>query len=53
VMLSESPLLLAFEQVNPGDSKLQRQTYQASLTAVATNWPTIYQDNDILIKDIP
>src|SRR5581483_5492044 len=53
VMISESPLLTALQQINPGESKLARLTYQTHLTPVARDWPTLYQDENILIKELP
>jgi hypothetical protein len=53
VMISESPLLTALQKVNPGQSRLQRVTYETFLTPVAKDWPTVYQDENILIKDLP
>jgi hypothetical protein len=53
VMLSESPLLTALQQVNPGGQNIQRKSYQEALTPVAEGWPTVFQTEDILIKEIP
>jgi hypothetical protein len=53
VMLSESPLLVALQQVNPGGQNVQRNTYKEALTPVAERWPTLFQTEDILIKEIP
>jgi len=53
VMLSESPLLAALQQVNPGGQNVQRNTYKEALTPVAERWPTLFQTEDILIKEIP
>ncbi len=53
VMMSVPPLLTAAQQINPGESKLQRQTYREFMTPVVKDWPTLYQTDDILIKEIP
>jgi hypothetical protein len=53
IMVSESPLLTALQQINPGQSKQPRVTYRDFLTPVVKNWPTEYESDDILIKDIP
>lgn len=53
VMISESPLLHAAQVTNPGNSGYKRRTYEQVLTERTRNWPTIYKDDDIIIKDIP
>ena len=53
VMISESPMLLAVQQSNPGQSLQQRASYRANITPVADGWRTLYQTEDILIKEIP
>ncbi|MGB8356962.1 MAG: hypothetical protein WCD79_23900 [Chthoniobacteraceae bacterium] len=53
VMVSESPLLDALQRVNPGETDRKRETYQPSTTAIIKDWPTLYQDDDILVKEIP
>jgi hypothetical protein len=53
VMVSDSPLLTAVQQIHPGESKLARQTYNDFLTDAVKDWPTVYQTDDILIKSIP
>ncbi len=53
VMISESPMLLAVQQSNPGQSSRQRASYRANITPVADGWRTLYQTEDILIKEIP
>jgi hypothetical protein len=53
VMISESPMLLAIQQSNPGQSLQQRASYRASITPVADSWPTVYKTEDVLIKEIP
>jgi hypothetical protein len=53
VMINESPLLHAIKAVNPGEARLARETYQAHLTHVAEGWKTLFQNDDIIIKEIP
>ncbi len=53
VMISESPVLTATQQVNPGGSQLTRKTYRPLVTPQVQGWPTIVQSEDILIKQIP
>jgi len=53
VMLSESPLLADLQQTNPGGQNIQRISYKKSLTPIAEHWPTVFETEDILIKEIP
>lgn len=53
VLISDSPLLTALQVVNPGNADLQRRTYDSVLTESSRSWPTIHQDDDILIKSLP
>lgn len=53
VMISESPLLTALQQINPGESKLARLSYRTQMTLIIKDWPTLYESEDILIKEIP
>jgi Dolichyl-phosphate-mannose-protein mannosyltransferase len=53
VMVSGSPLITALEKVNPGQTETTRQGYREFLTDVARDWPTLVENDDILIKTIP
>lgn len=53
VMISESPMLLAVQQSNPGQSGQKRSSYRTHITPVAEAWKTLYQTDDVLIKEIP
>jgi hypothetical protein len=53
VMISESPLHLAVQQVNPKQADQKRETYHQVLTAVAKEWNTLLETEDLLIKEIP
>ena len=53
VMVSESPMLLAMQQTNPGQSDQKRDSYEAHITPVAQPWRTLFQTADVLIKEIP
>jgi hypothetical protein len=53
VLISESPLLTALQVINPGNSGYQRRTYEAALSEDSRTWATIYQDENILIKQLP
>lgn len=53
VMISDSPLLNAVQMINPGQSQLQRESYRETMTPVVNDWPTLLQNDNILIKQIP
>ncbi|MDW8308189.1 MAG: glycosyltransferase family 39 protein [Verrucomicrobiales bacterium] len=53
VMISESPLLAAVQQINPGQAERKRQSYRDAMTPVVADWPTLIENEDILIKAIP
>lgn len=53
VLFRESPLLAALKMNNPGNEGYQRQTYESALTETAWKWPTIYEDDDMAIKELP
>lgn len=53
VLISESPLATALQMTNPGNAKYRRKTYDQALTPKSTAWPTVYQDEDLMIKQLP
>lgn len=53
VMVSESPLMTALQVTDPGDFDRKRMTYHSKLTGGAREWKTIYESDDILIKEVP
>ena len=53
VMISESPLLNALQQTNPGNYSRQRVSYRESLTPVAEPFKTLFESPDVLIKEMP
>jgi hypothetical protein len=53
VMITESPLLVAAQAGVPGGNGLVRASYRQFMTPVVEKWPTLYQDENILIKTIP
>ncbi|MDB6109914.1 MAG: hypothetical protein JWR69_1664 [Pedosphaera sp.] len=53
VMVSESPLQAATRALNPGEGGSPRETYRKSLMTIVQDWPPVYQDEDILIKELP
>ena len=52
VLMSESPVQVAVQAVNPG-SKRQRFCYPATISPTVDAWPVVYRSEDILIKEIP
>ena len=53
VMISESPLLNALQQTNPGNLSRERESYRASLTPIAEPFKTTFESPDVLIKELP
>lgn len=53
VMISESPLLNALQQTNPGNFSRERLSYRAALTPVAEPFKTIFESPDVLITELP
>ena len=49
---SESPLLHAVQVTNPGSPNLQRVTWQTIIPEKAHSWPTVYESENLLIKQI-
>jgi hypothetical protein len=53
VMASESPLLHALQRINPGSSGKQREHYDDHRTGIARGWPVLFQNDDVIIQQIP
>ena len=53
VMASESPFQNAVQVVNPGQAGIPREFYHDRMTPLVEKWPTAFQTEDILIKQIP
>ena len=53
VLFRESPLLAALQQNNPGNEGYQRKSYDHALTDSARQWATLYEDEDMAIKELP
>lgn len=53
VMINESPLLTALKKVDPGNTKLERMTYDQFITDTPRAWPTLFQNEDMLVKMVP
>jgi hypothetical protein len=53
VIASESPLLHAVQVTNPGSANLQRLTWHNLILEKAKSWPTLFESEDLIIKQIP
>lgn len=53
VMISESPLLNALQQTNPGNFSRERVSWREALTPVAEPFKTVFESPDVLIKELP
>jgi hypothetical protein len=53
VLVSDSPLMTALQVTNPGNANYQRRTYDRALTDESRSWHTTYQDENLLIKELP
>jgi hypothetical protein len=53
VILSESPYQNAIQIVNPGQSDIPRVMAKSYVTLLVEKWPTDYETEDIIIKEIP
>jgi hypothetical protein len=53
VLFRESPLLAALQQNNPGNEGYERRSYDYALTESARQWVTLYEDEDMAIKELP
>jgi hypothetical protein len=51
--VSESPLLHAQQLTNPGSTDRQRVLWSSYLTDALTKWPTIYECESLIIKQLP
>jgi len=53
VLFRESPLLASLQQNNPGNEGYRRKSYDHALTDSARQWTTLYEDDDMAIKELP
>jgi hypothetical protein len=53
VMISESPLMDAVQRSRPGGTHRKRELYSDTLTPTARAWPSIWETDDLLIKNLP
>ena len=53
VMVSETPLLTAVRHAHETSGTMKRESYEAATTPIVKTLPTIFQNEDILIKELP
>ena len=53
VIVSESPYQNAIQVVNPGQTAFPRILAKSFVTPLVEKWPTVYETEDIVIKEIP
>lgn len=53
VIISESPFQNAIQIINPGQTDLRRGMARDALTPTISNWPTVFANDDIIIKKVP
>jgi hypothetical protein len=53
VLFRESPLLAALQQNNPGNEGYKRKSSDHAITDSARQWATLYEDEDMTIKQLP
>lgn len=51
-MINESLRLLADQVIDPGLGRTVRETYNAKLMYGAAGWRTLFQNKDLLVKEI-
>lgn len=52
VVIRESPLLTALQKTNPGGAKYSAEPFSHYLTLVAGTFPAIYEDDQLMIRQI-
>jgi hypothetical protein len=53
VMVSETPMLTAIRHTHETSATMKRESYEAATTPIVKTLPTIFQNEDILIKELP
>jgi hypothetical protein len=53
VIISQSPFQNAIQIINPGQTAIPRVMARDFLTPRASQWPTVFATDDIIIKEIP
>ena len=53
VVVRESPLLVALQKTNPGGADYSAEPFSRSLSPITARWPTLYQDEQLMIREIP
>ena len=53
VVIRESPLLVALQKTNPGGTNYSAEPFLKNISPVAARWPTLYEDENLMIRGIP
>jgi len=53
VVVRESPLLVALQKTNLGGSDYSSEPFSAFLSPITSDWPVLYQDEQLMIRTIP
>ena len=52
VVVRESPLLVALQKTNPGGADYSGEPFARFLSPIATRWPPLYEDEQLMIREI-
>jgi hypothetical protein len=52
VVVRESPLLVALQKTNPGGADYSGEPFSRFLSPIATRWPPLYEDDQLMIREI-
>ena len=52
VVVRESPLLVALQKTNPGETDYSGEPFSRFLSPIATRWPPLYEDEQLMIREI-
>jgi hypothetical protein len=53
VVVRESPLLVALQKTNPGGAEYSAEPFSSALSPITVRWPTLYKDEQLMIREIP
>jgi hypothetical protein len=52
VVVRESPLLVALQKTNPGGADYSGEPFSRFLSPIASRWPPLYEDEQLMIREI-
>jgi hypothetical protein len=52
VVVRESPLMVALKKTNPGGADYSGEPFSRFLSPIATHWPALYEDEQLMIREI-